>query len=108
MTRNPKEWFRQQRPLWISPLKLREYYADFLIPKEVEDTQRELHRAVITGEIRAKLKGRILTKQEVAALGQTQWGDADDPYALPPDLSLSVEDAERIWPVSTARGSGFY
>jgi hypothetical protein len=53
MTRVPAEWFRQQRPMWISPLKLREYYADFLVPEEIEDTQRanciELSLAVISG-----------------------------------------------------------
>jgi hypothetical protein len=96
MTRNPEEWFRQQRPKWISPLKLREYYADFLLP-DVDDTQQAVHRAVIAGEIRARLNGHLLTKQDAAALGQTQWGDAENPYALPSDLQLSVEDAERIW-----------
>lgn len=108
MTRDPAEWFRQQRPLWISPLKLREYYADFLVPKDVEDTQRALYEAVLSGAIRAKFEGRILTKEEAAALGQTRWGDAENPYALPPDLKLSVADAERIWPAATARGSAFY
>ena len=39
MTRNPDEWCRQQRPEWISPRKLREYYADYLFPNEGEDPQ---------------------------------------------------------------------
>jgi hypothetical protein len=90
------------------PLKLREYYADFLVPEEIEDTQRELHRAVISGDIRAKLNGRVLTKEEAAALGRTQWGDTDNAYALLSELALSVEDAERMWPASRARGSEFY
>jgi hypothetical protein len=108
MTRDPNESFHQRRPRWISPLKLREYYADFLLPPEVGDTQRALYKAVITRAIRAKLNGRPLTKEEAAALGQTRWGDAENPYALPSDLELSVEDAERIWPASKARGSAFY
>jgi hypothetical protein len=108
MTRDPAEWFRQQRPLWISPLKLREYYADYLLPPDVEDTQQAVYEAVVTGAIRAKLNSRVLTKEEAAALGQTRWGDTENPYALPSDLQLSVEDAERIWPAATARGSAFY
>ena len=108
MTRDPNEWFRQQRPKWISPLKLREYYADYLLPKEVEDTQRAVYDAVIAGAIRAKLKERLLTKEEAAALAKTQWGGPENPYVLPSNLELSVEDAERIWPASSARGSDFY
>jgi len=43
MTRNPDEWFRQQRSNWISVTKLREYYADFLFTNEGEDPQHEMN-----------------------------------------------------------------
>jgi hypothetical protein len=99
----PEEWFRQQRPKWISL-----YYADYLVPGDVEDTQRALHEAVITGAIRAKLNRRLLTKEEAAEIARPRCGDANNPYGLPSDLELSVEDAERIWPASSARGSDFY
>ena len=45
-----------------------------------------------TGDARLKHKGRILTTEEAAALRKTRW-DAENSYALPPDIQISVEDA---------------
>ena len=64
---------------------------------DVEDTQQAVHQALVEGKIRAKLNWRLLTRAESTALTDTRWGDVDNPYALPSDLKLSVEDAERIW-----------
>jgi hypothetical protein len=111
MTRNPEEWFRQQRPRWISPTKLREYYADYLFPNEGENPQYEMYRAVIGGAIRVRHSGRMLTPTEVAALGEKRWSEAEGgEYALPADITLSVEDALRVWaerPGATAMLKGF-
>ena len=62
----------------------------------MQNKEQQIFRAVIDGTIRAKHKGRILTTEEAAALGKTRW-DAENSYALPPDIQLSVEDALLIF-----------
>jgi hypothetical protein len=98
MTRDPAEWMRQQRPNWLSATKLREYYADFLFPNDGEDPQHEIYKGVISGAIRVRSQGRIFTKEEAAALGRRRWSDDEnDPYALPADVGLSLDDALELW-----------
>jgi hypothetical protein len=97
MTRNPDEWFRQ-RPRWASPTKLQEYYADYLFPDKHDDPQHEVYKAVLSGAVRVRHEGRILSCEEVAAICKKQWSYAEgDYYALPADIGLSVVDALRVW-----------
>jgi len=69
-----------------------EYYAHFFLPAHVQDPQHEIYKSVVGGTIRARYRGHILTTEEAAALAETNW-DANSPYALPPEIQLSVEDA---------------
>jgi hypothetical protein len=78
-------------------MKLREYYVDPFV-RDVRDAEYQLYWAVVEGNIRARHKWRELTREEADALREKRWSDLeDDHYALPPDIQLSVEDAERIW-----------
>jgi hypothetical protein len=84
------------RRQWLRPLKLREYYVDPFVP-DVPRAEYELYWAVVEGAIRARHKGQELTLEEAYALREKRWSDGkDDHHALPPDLELSVVDAERI------------
>jgi hypothetical protein len=78
--------------MWVSPRIMREYYAHLFLAAHVQDPQQEIYRSVVGGTIRAKYKGHLLTTEEAAALAETRW-DEKSPYALPPDIQLSVEDA---------------
>jgi hypothetical protein len=80
---------------WLRPSKLREYYIPI---QNVGTAAYELYWAVIDSDVRVRRNGRILTKQEAYALSERRWSDDEcDTYALPADIELSVEDAERIW-----------
>ncbi len=75
---------------WLSPRKLREYYIDHLV-SDVYEAGKQLFLAVAGGEVRARCHGIIL---------DPRWfGEADDsgPFALPPNVELSVEDARQRW-----------
>ena len=97
MTRDPDEWLRQQRLRWCSQRKLFDYHVDRLLPPDV-DGYRAIYEAVISGKIRSRTKGNVLTKQEAAELAKIKWSsDPDQPYMLPPDLGLSIEDAEEMF-----------
>jgi extradiol dioxygenase family protein len=95
-------WSRQGRPMWVSPRIMREYYAHFLLAAHVQDPQHEIYKSVVGGTIRAKYRGRILTTEEAAALAEIRW-DANSPYALPPDIQLSVEDALMVFDLAQYR-----
>jgi hypothetical protein len=82
---------------WLSPMKLREYYVNQFVPN-VRDAEYQLFWAVVNRDIRARHSGRLLTPEEANALCKKSWSSVEgDIYALPPDLELSVEDAEHIW-----------
>jgi hypothetical protein len=52
---------------------------------------RVLYLAVVTGEVRARLTGRIFRLDQIALMGQI------NPFSLPHDLELSIKDARRKW-----------
>ena len=56
-----------------------------------QEAQRVLYLTVVTGQVRARLNGRILRLDQIALMGQI------NPFSLPPDLELSIEDARRKW-----------
>jgi hypothetical protein len=81
---------------WIRALKLREYYVDHAFD-HVEEASKQLYLSVIRGEIRARDKdGKIYGPTWLDQFSKMQW-DPDDPWALPADLQLSVEDAKKKW-----------
>jgi hypothetical protein len=82
---------------WLRPLKLREYYVDPFV-RDVRDAEYQLYWAVVEGNIRARHKGKTMTREEAYMLREKRWSDAEGgSYQLPADIELSVEDAERIW-----------
>jgi hypothetical protein len=82
------------RSQWLRPMKLREYYVDHVV-SDVHEAEKQLYLAVIKGEVRAKSKGIVLGPEW---LKQLEKFENDDPFTLPPDIELSVEDAKRKWP----------
>jgi hypothetical protein len=75
---------------WLSPRKLREYHIDYVVP-DVREASKQLFLAVAGGEVRARCQGIILDPRWFSGT------DDSDPFALPPDVELSVEDAQQKW-----------
>ena len=63
----------------------------------IEACQKRLYLAVIKGEVRARLKGLVLGPEWLKQIAAMTYDD--NPFTLPPNLELSVEDAKRIWPL---------
>jgi hypothetical protein len=84
---------------WLPAPKLREYYVDPAVGGG-QEAQRVLYLTVVTGQVRARLKGRILRLDQIALMGQI------NPFSLPPDLELSIEDARRKWGGALIGGAG--
>jgi len=63
------------------------------------DSQWELFRAVYEGAVRVRYHGRDLTGEERWKLLRKRHSDdvLGDPWALPCDIEVSVEDIRRIW-----------
>jgi hypothetical protein len=81
---------------WASPRKLREW-LECRLSTNWQRAQRELHRAVVTGKVRARLNGRLLGPEWLKQIDRMIFDDTN-PVQLPPDIELSVKDAERVWP----------
>ena len=80
---------------WISPLKIIENYV--LTPdRGYDEAAKQLYLAVIRGDVRSQMKGRELGPEWRKQISRMRCDE--HPFTLPPDLRLSVEDAERIWP----------
>jgi hypothetical protein len=75
---------------WLPAPKVREYYVD-PAAGDTQEAQRVLYLAVATGQVRARSKGRVLRLNQIALMEQI------NPFSLPPDLELSIEDAHRKW-----------
>ena len=56
-----------------------------------------LYRRRRMGRVRARLKGIVLGPEWLKQIAAMTYDD--NPFTLPPDLELSVEDAKRIWPL---------
>jgi hypothetical protein len=80
---------------WASPTKMLDYYVDQ--SNGIEAARTQLYLAVIAGDIRAKTtKGSVLGPEWRKQLSLMKFDD-EDPFALPPNLLLSVDDAKRLW-----------
>jgi hypothetical protein len=86
---------------WLSPRKIREDYVDPL-STDIADAQKQLFLAVISGEVRARSKGRIFGPKWLKQLSKMKF-DESNLLALPPDIELSVEDARHKWRGTRAR-----
>ena len=80
-------------PNWLSPRKLIEYYLGYAEPPI---TEKQLYEAVISGEVRARMKGLVLGPEWLKQVDKLVFNE-DNPYVLPPDIGLSLEDARRKW-----------
>ena len=81
--------------VWLRPLKIIEYYLDWMDP-DLAETTKELYLAVINGEVRARLNGHILGPEWFKRVSKLK-NDPAYPFELPPDLELSVDDVKRNW-----------
>jgi hypothetical protein len=79
---------------WISPRKLREHYVDHAVP-DVQEANKQLFLAVAAGVVRARCQGVICDPRCFRPFAFDF--DDCDPNALPPDVELSVEDAQQKW-----------
>jgi hypothetical protein len=86
---------------WLRPLKVREYCVDHCFD-DLMESERQLYMAVIRGELRARHKGRQLGARMVKAAFENEIR-CPNPFTLPPDIELSVEDAKGIWGVGRSR-----
>ena len=75
---------------WLPARQLRENYVD-PVATDMSDAQRRLYLAVVTGEVRARLKGRIINHKKIALMS------GNTPFSFPSEIELSVEDARRKW-----------
>jgi len=80
---------------WVSPRRVREDYVE-PITSDIEDALKQVWSAVINGEVRARLNGIVLGPEWLMQIAPMK--DPKFDYRLPPDLELSLEDAERKWP----------
>ena len=81
-------------PNWMSARKMIEYYLDYVLPP-LANPAKQLYEAVIAGEVRAHRNGVVLGPEWLKQLGSL--AEISNPYALPPDIGLSLEDARRKW-----------
>lgn len=78
---------------WLSPRKVIDYYLD--VP-EIHEPEKELYAAVIAGQVRARSRGIVFGPEWLKQIDKLVF-DENNPFALPPDIELSVEDVERKW-----------
>ena len=71
---------------WTSPRKMMDYYMDQ--SDGIEACEKRLYLAVIKGEVRARLKDRVLGPEWLKQIAAMKY---DDPFTLPPDLELSEQ-----------------
>ena len=64
---------------------------------DISDANKQLYLAVVGGRVRARLNGRELGPETRKSYLANLKHDDDDPFALPPDIELSVDDARREW-----------
>jgi hypothetical protein len=77
---------------WLSPRRLRGYFVDPVVPG-IHEASRQLFLAVARGEVRARCQGNIVDPLRFRPFAF----DDSDPFALPPDVELSVDDAQQKW-----------
>jgi len=80
---------------WHSPRKILENYV-YSAFSDFAEAEKDLHIAVITGEVRARFQGETVGPDLRGQIARTVYEDGN-PAALPPDIEISVKDAERFW-----------
>ena len=78
---------------WLKPLKVREYYlASHFDSGRMAD--KWLYLAVVRGAVRARSEGLVLGPEWIKQLSKMTFDD-DNPFALPPDIEVSIEDVKK-------------
>jgi hypothetical protein len=77
---------------WLPAPELCKHYVEPAVG-DAQEARRVLYLAVVTGQVRARSKGRILRRRQIAS------NEEVSPFGLPPDVELSIEDARRKWGV---------
>jgi hypothetical protein len=77
---------------WLRPLKVREYYLDSHFGS-IRAADKWLYLAVVRGVVRARSKGLVLGPEWIKQLSKMTY-DEDNPFALPPDIELSIDDVK--------------
>jgi hypothetical protein len=82
---------------WLRPLKLREYHVDHAAGVDtVEEAEKRLWLAVMGCTVRVRHNGVIYGPEWLKQLVKITFM-AGEPFALPPYIELSVEDARRLF-----------
>jgi hypothetical protein len=76
---------------WTSFRKIIDYHMP-----NMPDADRQIFNAVISGDVRARFKGKIFGPEWRKQLSKFK-PDESNPFALPPDIEISTEDARRKW-----------
>jgi len=79
---------------WLSPQKMLEYHIVRRFG-DVAEAERQLYLAVVRGDVRARLNGKILGPEWLKQLCRMKISEASS-FALPRDIELAAEDAPRV------------
>jgi hypothetical protein len=75
---------------WLPAPKLCKHYVEPAVG-DAQEALRVLYLAVVTGQVRARSKGRVLRLNQITSRQEI------NPFGMPPDIELSIEDARRKW-----------
>src|SRR3954447_19534285 len=79
---------------WLSPQKMLDYHIVRRFG-DVAEAERQLYLAVVRGDVRARLNGKILGPEWLKQLCRMKISEASS-FALPRDIELAAEDAPRV------------
>ena len=79
---------------WLSPQKMLDYHIVRRF-EDVAEAERQLYLAVVRGDVRARLNGKILGPEWLKQLCRMKISEASS-FALPRDIELAAEDAPRV------------
>ena len=79
---------------WLSPQKMLDYHIVRHFG-DVAEAERQLYLAVVRGDVRARLNGKILGSEWLKQLCRMKISEASS-FALPRDIELAAEDAPRV------------
>ncbi|MGB8617147.1 MAG: hypothetical protein WCD65_06410 [Pseudolabrys sp.] len=79
---------------WLSPQKMLDYHIVRRFG-DVAEAERQLYLAVVRGDVRARLNGKILGPEWLKQLCRMKISEASS-FTLPRDIELAAEDAPRV------------
>jgi hypothetical protein len=79
---------------WLSPRKMLDYHVVRRF-EDVAEAERQLYLAVVRGDVRARLNGKVLGPEWLKQLCRMKISEASS-FALPRDIELAAEDAPRV------------